>query len=199
MRAVLRRSARRRGPAALPVSRAFTKEDDLGPELLVVPRAPLPPGVPNYVTPRGLRQLQAESTELDLERRALESSQATDRTTRLNALTQRVLALQARLASAELIDPRTQVDDCVRFGACVRVRHESGIETTYRIVGVDEADAGAGLLAFTAPLARSLLGKRVGELVSVQTPRSSEELEVLEIFRGADPSEDRTDRTAGKV
>jgi transcription elongation factor GreB len=167
------------------VSRAFTKEDDGGGELLVVPRAPLPAGAPNYVTGRGLRQLQAEHAALEHERTALEASDQADRVARLNALAQRILDLQARLASAELVDPRSQPHDCVRFGADVRVRHESGEQSQYRIVGVDEADAALGLLAFSAPLARALLGKRVGEVATLQTPRSSDELTVLEIGYGA--------------
>lgn len=169
------------------MSRAFTKEDDGGPELVVVPRPPLPIGAPNYVTPRGLRQLQAEQASLEQERSALEASDAADRVARQKALGQRIVELQARLASAELVDPRTQPHDRVRFGAAVRVRHESGTESRYRIVGVDEADAGAGLLAFSAPLARALLGKQVGEVALLRTPRSNEELEVLEIaYEGGD-------------
>lgn len=163
------------------MSRAFTKEDDAGAALLVVPRAPLPSGAPNYVTLRGLRRLQAEQAALERERSALEAADPTDRVPRLNALKERALELQARLASAELVDPRSQPRDRVRFGAQVRVRHETGEESRYRIVGVDEADAALGLLAFTAPLARALLGKSVGEVVPVQTPRSSDELTVLEI------------------
>ncbi|HYQ31164.1 MAG TPA: GreA/GreB family elongation factor [Polyangiaceae bacterium] len=166
------------------MSRAFTKEDDVGPEPLVVPRAPLPPDTPNYVTPGGLRRLQSEHVALEQERSALEASDSVDRSVSLNALAQRAAELQARLATAELVDPRSQPHDCVRFGARVRVRHESGSESQYRIVGVDEADASAGLLAFTAPLARALLGKRIGEVALLQTPRSSEELEVLEIAFG---------------
>lgn len=170
------------------MSRAFTKEDDRGGELLVVPRAPLPAGASNYVTPRGLRQLQVEHAALEQERSALEASDRGDRLARLNALVQRALDLQARLASAELVDPRSQPHDCVRFGAEVRVRHESGEQSRYRIVGVDEADAALGLLAFSAPLARALLGKRVGEVATLQTPRSNEELTVLEIgYEASDP------------
>jgi len=167
------------------VSKAFTKDDDGGAELLVVPRAPLPSGVPNYVTPRGLGQLRAEQAQLERERLALDGSDPSDRLPRMNALSQRAVELQARLASAQLVDPGTQAQDSVRFGAHVRVRHASGAQSSYRIVGVDEADAAAGLLAFTAPLARALLGKRVGDVVELRTPRSSEELEVLEIGYGA--------------
>lgn len=170
------------------MSRAFTKEDAGGGELLVVPRAPLPPGVPNYVTPRGLRQLQIEHAALERERSALEAADPADRVAQLNALAGRALELQARLASAQLIEPSSEVHGRVRFGAQVRVRHESGEESRYRIVGVDEADAGLGLLAFTAPLSRALLGKRVGEVALLQTPRANEELEVLEIgYPAGDP------------
>ncbi|HET7545333.1 MAG TPA: GreA/GreB family elongation factor [Polyangiaceae bacterium] len=163
------------------MSRAFTKEDDGSANLLVVPRAPLPIGAPNYVTPRGLRQLQAEHADLERERSALEASDAADRLTRMNALAQRALELEARLMSAELVDSQNQPHDRVCFGAQVSVRHESGRVSRYRIVGVDEADAAQGLLAFSAPLARALLGKRVGDVAELQTPRSSEELEVLQI------------------
>ncbi|HKO53752.1 MAG TPA: GreA/GreB family elongation factor [Polyangiaceae bacterium] len=170
------------------MSRAFTKEDDGSAELLAVPRAPLASGTPNYVTPRGLRRLQAEQAALEQERTTLDGSEAADRLARLNALAQRALELQARLASAELVEPRPDPHDRVRFGARVRVRHESGKESQYVIVGVDEADAGAGLLAFSAPLARALLGKRVGEVAHLQTPRTSEELLVLEIgYEAGDP------------
>jgi transcription elongation factor GreB len=68
----------------------------------------------------------------------------------------------------------------------VRVRHESGKESEYAIVGVDEADPVSGRLAFTAPLSRALLGKRVGEVVLLATPRLSEELEILALRYGED-------------
>jgi len=130
------------------MSRAFTKEDDGGAELLIVPRAPLPDGVPNYVTRRGLRLLQTEHADLERERALLDSSDSADRAKRVHAVAQRMAELQARLASAELVETHPLPGDGVRFGARVRVRRESGAESEYRIVGVDEADAGAGLLAF---------------------------------------------------
>jgi transcription elongation factor GreB len=99
--------------------------------------------------------LHAEHRLLERERSAFETSDAADRPMRLNALTQRSAELLARIASAELVDPRLQPHDCVRFGASVRVRHESGTEAQYRIVGADEADASVGFIAFTAPLARA--------------------------------------------
>lgn len=161
------------------MSKAFTKEDDAG-ETVVVPRAPLPVGVPNYVTPRGLAALGAELRELEQRRAALPHEDAATRASHL-ALTERIGGLEARLASAELVDPSAQPRGEVRFGALVEVENAAGERRSYRIVGVDEADAGAGLIAFTAPLARALLGKGLGESAEVRTPRGSEELTVLTI------------------
>ncbi|MET0791118.1 MAG: GreA/GreB family elongation factor [Polyangiaceae bacterium] len=163
------------------MSKAFTKDDAGDAELLVVPRAPLAEGVPNYVTPRGLQLLRAEQAKLERERSALLAQGSSDGSARLNALAQRAADLHTRLASAELVDPHSQPRSEARFGSDIRVRHESGKESTYRIVGVDEADAASGLLAFSSPLARALLGKRVGDVAELRTPLGSEELELLEI------------------
>lgn len=166
------------------MSKAFTKDDDAPSEVLVVPRAPLPVGLPNYVTPRGLAALVAEREDLERARAAVESSD--ERVVKLHALDLRLAELQARLASATVVDPSTQPPNEVRFGALVRVRGASGKEHTYRIVGVDEADASAGRIAFSSPIARALLGRRVGEGVEVSTPRRVEELEILAIAYTAD-------------
>jgi transcription elongation factor GreB len=163
------------------VSKAFTKDDDQAAQLLVVPRPPLPDGVPNYVTKRGLEALHAELTHLERERTVAETSDAVDRAAQLQGLAQRVAELQARIASARSLDPNLQPHDEVRFGASVRVRSSSGKEQEYQIVGVDEADASSGKIGFLSPLARALLGKRLGESAEVRTPRASEELEVIAI------------------
>jgi transcription elongation factor GreB len=92
-----------------------------------------------------------------------------------------VADLEARLASAVLVERARQPRDEVRFGARVKIRAGSGDERCYRIVGVDEADASNGDVAFVAPLARALLGKRVGEVALVSTPAGEDELEVLAI------------------
>lgn len=171
------------------MSKAFTKDDAGDADLLVVPRPPLPEGVPNYVTPRGLRLLHAEQTAMERERAALHGLDSSDVPSRLNALLQRIADLQARILSAELVDPLTQTHSEVRFGASIRVRHETGKDSTYRIVGVDEADAASGSIGFTSPLARALLGKRAGDVTEVRTPRSNEELELLEVRYGDDTAQ----------
>ncbi|HEU4407634.1 MAG TPA: GreA/GreB family elongation factor [Polyangiaceae bacterium] len=174
------------------MSKAFTKEG--APDApLVPPRSPLPPGVTNYVTPRGLALLRDELRHLQAERASLEAAgppdEGGDATARLAALAARVAELESRLAVAELVEPPAEPPDEVRFGATVRVRNEAGEERRYQIVGVDEADAAAGRIAFLAPLARALLGKRAGEAAVVRTPRGDEELEVLELRYEAPPPE----------
>ena len=164
------------------MSKAFTKDDDGGGELLVVPRAPLPVGLPNYVTPRGLVALQAEELELVRERAAVD---AVDRVALRQALGHRLAELQARIAGATVVDPGLQPHDEVRFGATVRVRSADGEERAYEIVGVDEADAEHGRIAFSSPLARALLGKRQGDSLELCMPRATEELEIVHIAYAA--------------
>ena len=163
------------------MSKAFTKDDDGEAALLVAPRAPLPAGVPNYVTPRGLAALHAERAALEREREVIAAAATTDRAVKLHAQAQRLAALQTRIASALLVDPKAQPGDEVRFGALVRVRNAAGGVHEYRIVGIDEADAESGRIAFSSPFARALLGKRVGDEGEVDTPRTRERLEVLGI------------------
>jgi len=69
----------------------------------------------------------------------------------------------------------------VRFGARVVIQNSSGAHRTFQIVGIDEADAREGKVAFVAPLARALLGRKVGEAVTVATPRNDDELTVISI------------------
>jgi transcription elongation factor GreB len=164
------------------VSKAFTKDDAAGDPLVVPARPPLPAGATNYVTPRGLESLRAELGRLLDERSALDATLADlDRAQVRAAVSTRIRELEERVASAVVVDPGVSPRDEVRFGARVTVRGETGSERRYEIVGVDEADAAEGRLAFVAPLARALLGKRVGDAVTLRTPRGEEELEVVAI------------------
>jgi transcription elongation factor GreB len=161
------------------VSKAFTKDDDAGAPVLVAPRAPLPPGVTNYVTPEGLAALRGELALL-LETRAELGALELDagRAATAAGLAERIVELEGRIGCAELVAPPEHPPDVVRFGGTVTVRTQAGAERIYRIVGVDEANATEGRIAFVAPLARALLGKRVGETTLVRTPHGEEELEV---------------------
>ena len=164
------------------VNKAFTKEDETSVPEMVPPRAPLPAGMLNYVTARGLAKLKSELRELDKERARLDSAAPdADRARALVHLAARRSALEDRLAGATLVDAAKQPRDEVRFGASVEVRAATGASRTYQIVGVDEAEPTAGLVAFVSPLARALLGRRAGESIIVRTPRGDEEMEILRI------------------
>lgn len=157
------------------MSRAFTKEDTA--ELpLIVARPPLPEGVPNYVTRRGMSLLREERARLEAARPAAQGG--TDAAT-LAAHGARLSALDARIASAIVVDSSTLPADEVRFSAGVTLRDTAGHERRYRIVGVDEADPSQGRIAFTAPLARALAGKRLGDVVSLRLQHVETEYEIV--------------------
>ncbi len=81
-----------------------------------------------------------------------------------------------------MVDPATREDtDQVFFGATVTVADRDGSESTYAIVGIDEADAGRGHIAWISPMARALLKAREGDTVSVQTPDGRREVEIIEV------------------
>lgn len=166
------------------MSRGFTKEDDSLPPPLVPPRAPLPPGVPNYVTPRGLQLLRAELAELEADRARLDADAAPDaqaRTQQLLIVNGRISALTARLTSAKVVEPRAEAPAEVRFGTTVTLRNAVGTERQLTIVGVDEADASAGRVAFTAPIARAVVGKHAGQTAQVRTAQGEELVEIVAV------------------
>jgi transcription elongation factor GreB len=174
------------------MSKAFTKDESEAVLTdVVTPRAPLPSGTPNYVTPRGLELLRSELAGLEAERAALGLADDAARRTAAR-LAARIAELEGRIATAVPIDPATHAQDRVRFGATVRVRGADGAERRFQIVGVDEADPQQGRIAFVAPLARALLGQSVGAEVTFQSPRGIEQLEVLEIVY-AEASEARSE------
>jgi transcription elongation factor GreB len=142
------------------VSKAFTKDDRPDEPVVVRHRQPLPDGVPNYVTPRGLQALRAQLAAVEPGARRSE--------------------LERRIAAAVPAPPPADREK-IRFGARVSLRDRNGELRHVQIVGVDEASPAAGLIAFVAPLARALLGRRVGDLVTVRAPGGAEELEVLAV------------------
>lgn len=94
----------------------------------------------------------------------------------------RVLELEDKMARAEVIDVSKISGDTVKFGATVTMVDEDTDEKlTYQLVGEVEADVKAGRLAITAPLARALVGKSVGDSVEVSTPKGEKGYEILKI------------------
>ena len=167
------------------MSRAFAKDDGPDEPPVVAPRAPLPAGVANYVTPRGLALLRSERDALQSERAAADADHADEleRSRRLTVLAARLAMLAERLARVQLVEPRPS--DTARFGATVTFRSSADeAERTLTIVGVDEADAALGLVAFTAPVARALTGTRAGDAVDLPTAAGVERLTVVAVNYG---------------
>ena len=160
----------------------------------------LPAGVKNYITPSGYRRLQDELNHLwKVERPQLVKTIAWaasngDRSEngdyiygkkRLREIDRRVRFLRKRIESAEVVDPAQRGEcDQIFFGATVTVCDEYGCESTYCIVGVDEADVGSGRVSWVSPLSRALLKLRVGEVAILHTPLGVQELEIMLVTYG---------------
>jgi transcription elongation factor GreB len=158
----------------------------------------LPPGTPFYMTPAGAAALREELRALweDERPKVVEivswAASLGDRSEnadyqygkrRLRQIDGRVRFLRKRLERVQVVDPAAQARrDQVFFGATVTyARLSDDAEVTIRIVGVDEADAEKGDISWVAPVARALLGARVGDVRKVRTPAALEEVEIVEI------------------
>ncbi len=95
----------------------------------------------------------------------------------------RVMEIEDKLSRATVIDVGKLSGDGVKFGATVTLADEdTDEESTYQIVGVDEADIKAGLLSVTSPLARALIGKNVGDSVEVSAPGGAKSYEIVKVL-----------------
>ena len=94
----------------------------------------------------------------------------------------RIKEIEAKLSMAEVIDPLKMSGDIVRFSATVCIADgETDEETTYQIVGEDEASLKDLKISFQAPLAKSLIGKSEGDSVAVKTPGGTKTYEVVSV------------------
>jgi transcription elongation GreA/GreB family factor len=138
------------------MSRAFVKDSDQDTD-------PLPERAisehPNLVTARGLALIEARVRELEAERSAARAATDTATLARVN---RDLRYFQSRRESARLVTPAANSQQ-VRFGVRARLRLGSGDERAFQLVGEDEADPKAGLISYVSPLAKSLMGKEVGE------------------------------------
>lgn len=171
------------------MSRAFVREDADNDRIVVAARAPLPSGTPNLVTSRGLAALQAELLELKAELASLRSlpAESPGQARDVASVQERLSALEDRVASAQLVELRTAEPEQVAIGTTVTVRSLTGKfrgeSNRFAVVGVDEADALEGLVAFTSPVAEALLGKRVGDEARVRGTGQEQDLVVVAIER----------------
>jgi len=158
----------------------------------------------NYITPKGMKRLKEEALNLiDHERPELVkviqwAASNGDRSEngdyiygkkRLREIDKRIRFLTKKLDAAVVIDPSTREQtDQIFFGATVTVERESGATQTVSIVGIDEADAKQGLISWVSPLAKSLFKARVGDSVTLRSPKGDEELYVASVdYREINP------------
>src|SRR4249919_838021 len=170
---------------------AVDEDDDLEGAL------PIPPGAKNYMTPRGHARLKDEALHLlnkerpELVKVVAWAASNGDRSEnadyiygkrRLREIDRRIRFLTKRLDVAEVIDPATrEATDQVFFGATVTVSDNQGGETTYSIVGIDEADVGRRRISWISPLARALLKRREGDEVAFKAPGGDQVLEIVKV------------------
>ena len=149
------------------------------------------------VTPEGLEKLQQELSHLtDVRRREIadrirqarefgdisENSEYDDAKNEQYLLERRIGELQRRVRSAKVVDPAETGGDSVDLGTRVTLRVvDGGQERVFQIVGANESDPGSGKLSHASPVGRAVLRRRVGEKVTVATPRGSTEYEIVNV------------------
>lgn len=164
------------------MSRGFVREGDQEEPIIIPPRAALPAGAINYVTPFGMEQLLQERESLETEMSKVPADNETEHRREMALLNGKLNLLQERILSARILNPADQPEDEVRFGA--KVSYHIGTSKTvhtFQIVGVDEADVQAKKIAFVAPIARALTSHKVGDVVDFKLGNEVRKLEILKI------------------
>lgn len=167
------------------MSRGFVKEEDQEETPFIPPRAALPAGVQNYVTAEGMQELKKEQEELEEERANLKAENDAERRRLLAVINGKLALLNERINSARLVENMDEAKEEVRFGTVVKYKvikgRNAGKEFEFRIVGVDEASIREKKMAFTAPLAKALMGKKVGERAKFSLAAEEQEVEVISL------------------
>lgn len=162
------------------MSRGFVKESDQEEPIVIPPRASLPEGQTNYVTPEGKRLLEKEKQQLELQLANIDIKDDTERRREVAKIDGLLHLLFERLNSAHVINLEQQPKDFVRFGAQVKFKM-NGKTLKFQIVGVDEASVKDQKIAFTSPLAKALTSKKEGDCFTFNIGEESRPVEVLEI------------------
>lgn len=152
---------------------------------------------PRFITPAGFARIRAEYEQLfGTERPKLveviswaagngdrsENGDYIYGRKRLREIDRRLTYLSKVMKQAKIVDPARQVErDVVRFGAIVDLADEADARRTFTLVGEDEADATAGLISWAAPIARALVGARVGDERIVRLPAGEKSYEIIAI------------------
>lgn len=152
---------------------------------------------PRFITPQGFARIRAEYEELfGVERPKIVetvswAASLGDRSEnadylygkkRLREIDRRLSYLSKVMKTAKVVDPaRQEQRDTVRFGATVELADEQDERRTLTLVGEDEADASSGQISWAAPIARALVGARVGDERIVRLPAGEKSYEVMSI------------------
>ena len=95
----------------------------------------------------------------------------------------RIQEINARLANFQVVDPKNNQGEQIAFGATVTIENlESEEILQYQIVGPDEADLQMSRISFLSPIAKALIGKKVGDVVSVNIPKGKIEVEITDVL-----------------
>ena len=172
------------------MSRAFVKESDEELAANELPERPLS-AEPNYVTARGLEALRARLKVLQGERDRLAAAAEPMAKQRLLEVKRDIRYFGAQIERATVVDPAGQPRDEVHFGASVTIRDENGKTDTFHLVGDDEADVAAGRISWATPLARAMIGNKVGDTIKWQRPAGASEVEIVEVRYDAAPATKR--------
>ncbi len=156
-----------------------------------------PVSVKNYITPQGYAQLRAELFELmDVDRPKIVeivhwAASNGDRSEngdyiygkrRLREIDKRIRFLTKRLEIAVVSDPSIHHGgEQIFFGATVTYVDESDLETTITILGIDEADSLKKQVTWISPIAKALIKAKLGDVVKLQTPMGTQEIEILSV------------------
>jgi transcription elongation GreA/GreB family factor len=161
----------------MPLSVAFTREESAETASETeLPDRPISPH-PNFVTAHGLDLLNQALGAANAAYTAAQSIDDVNERRRASAPAARDLRyFSARVASAQLKAPPSQCDR-IAFGHQVTFERADGRKQTFRIVGEDEADPAAGSISYVSPVARALIGKNIGDVVSV----NDQEIEIVAI------------------
>lgn len=147
----------------------------------------------DYITKKGLKQLKAELEELkggkrwEIARWLRESASQGDLAENAEymeakeaqtALEEKISALESRLRNAKVVSGRSR--DVAEVGAEIRLATASR-KMKLKLVGIEEADAASGLVSTSSPIGKALLGKKVGEVIEVPTPKGLKKYKITKI------------------
>jgi transcription elongation GreA/GreB family factor len=162
------------------MSRAFVKGDDSDLSGEELPERPVSPH-PNYVTPHGLALLRERYETLQARHAELKAAGEDFDKPKLTEIERDLRYFSQRLDSAIPVDVSSEPQDEVHFGATVKAETVEGGVHEFTIVGEDEADVATGKVSWQSPLAKALIGARVGDTVKWRRPAGDSELEILQI------------------